>query len=61
MYICYVISEINNKRCVPRCSCTAEVQIEIQKVGVLPIRIIKSNVSSVGHSSERNMISDTEM
>ena len=25
-----------------------------QKVGVVPIRIVKSNVSSVGPSSERN-------
>ena len=31
--------------------------IEIEKVGVLPIRIIKSNVSSVGPSSERTCFS----
>ena len=28
-----------------------------EKVGVLPIRIVKSNVSSVGLSSEKNRLS----
>ena len=29
--------------------------MKYEKVGVLPIRIVKSNVSSVGPSSERNV------
>ena len=32
-----------------------EIQIKYEEVVVLPIRIVKSNVSSVGSSSERNM------
>ena len=30
------------------------IKSKYEKVGVLPIRIVKSNVSSVGPSSERN-------
>ena len=45
--------EINVACCVDR------VEIEIReiykKVGVLPIRIVKFNVSSIGPSSERNI------
>ena len=43
------LSEINIVCCV----CSVQIQIEI-KVGVLPIWIVKFNVSSVGRSSERN-------
>ena len=34
--------------------------MKYEKVGVLPIRIVKSNVSSVGPSSERNTFSLTK-
>ena len=36
------------------CVGRVEIQIEIQKGRVLPIRIVWSNVSSIGRSSERN-------
>ena len=42
---------LKNKRSVLR---RLRYESEYKKVGVLPIRIIKSNVSSVGPSSERN-------
>ena len=47
------LSEINVVCCIG----TVEIQIyksKYKKVGVLPIWIVKFNVSSVGRSSERN-------
>ena len=43
-----------NKRSVLRRQCS-DTNRNMKKVGVLPIRIVKSNVSSVGPSSERNL------
>ena len=40
------------------CVGSVRIQIEIKKVGVLSIWIVKSNVLSVGASSERNMDED---
>ena len=37
------------------CVGSVQIHIEKKKVGVLPIQIVKSNVSSVGPSSEGNM------
>ena len=37
------------------CVGSVRIQIEIEKVGVLSIWIVKSNVLSVGASSERNL------
>ena len=33
-----------------------EIEIDVEIKTVLPLRIVKSNVSSVGPSSERNML-----
>ena len=45
-----------NKHTVVCCKGSIQIQIEIQKLGVLPIWKIMSNVSSVGPSSERNFV-----
>ena len=49
MWLVFLTSEINVVCCIG----SVQIQIEYKKVGVLPIRIVKSNVSSVCPSSER--------
>ena len=49
-----VSQNLDNKRSVLRRQ-SRDTKSKYKKVGVLPIRIVKSNVSSVGPSSEKKI------
>ena len=46
---------IRIERSVLRRQCSCRYKSKYEKVGVLPIQIVKSNVSSIGPLSERNL------